>query len=742
MTIKQNHRSGISKNSSFNGGDGWDSPTEDTCTKKIEALEERLHLQDLISNLSAIFVNLPANKVDKQIEKGLKSIVEFLDIDRSGFGEYSEDLKEYRTTHSYSVPGIEPSPKGTVADVFPWYSRKLLNGEVVVVEDTADLPDEAAEEKEYCRQTGLKSQLTIPVSIGGNLVCALGFGAFRAYRDWSKEVIELLKRAAEIFAQAVYRKRADQLIQDHLANLKIQYKFEKLISQLSARFVNIVPADVDKQISKGLRSVAEFLNVDRSNLFKLSEDNKELIATHLYTGKGIEEIKRVAVNKQFPWATAQVLLGGSICFSTTEDLQVDATIDRRSFKKLGLKSNVTTPLFVEGKVKYALTAGMIRKERIWPEEIVPRLKLIGEIFVNAILRKEYIELLHKEGDKLKCALNDNAILTEQLKQDNKYLREEIKTTFNFENFIGKSGGLKYIFQKINQVASTDVTVLIQGETGTGKELVARALHLFSSRKNRSLIKVDCSSLPATMIESELFGHEKGAYTGAHARRIGRFELADNATIFLDEIGEIPIELQAKLLRVLENGEFERLGSSKTIKVDVRILTATNRRLKEEVDKGRFREDLFYRLNVFPLTIPPLRERKEDIPILVDSFVKRFSKKVGKKTMTIPDQVLSKLRDYSWPGNVRELQNIIERAVITTSGSIIKSIDCMVDRALSAPHMTLEANEHKFLREILEETYWRIEGKNGAAEILGINSGTLRSRMKKLGIKRPQLKNKT
>jgi PAS domain S-box-containing protein len=339
---------------------------------------------------------------------------------------------------------------------------------------------------------------------------------------------------------------------------------------------------------------------------------------------------------------------------------------------------------------------------------------------------------------LQRAIDEVSQLKNKLAEENIYLREEIKLAGDFDEIVGRSDATKYVLFKIEQVAPTDSTVLITGETGTGKELVARAIHSSSLRKDRPLVRVNCAALSPTLIESELFGHEKGAYTGATARKIGRFELANEATIFLDEIGELPLELQAKLLRVIQEGEFERLGSSKTIKVDVRIIAATNRNLKIAVELGGFREDLWYRLNVFPITVPPLRDRKEDIPGLVEHFVRRFSQKVGKRISSISPGSLRILQDYAWPGNVRELANVLERAVINTQGTVLRIVDHFEKPRVedsSQSERTLEEIEKEYITRILDNTGWRIEGRKGAAKILGINPSTLRTRMAKLGIQK-------
>ncbi|WP_300464557.1 sigma 54-interacting transcriptional regulator [Desulfobacula sp.] len=348
----------------------------------------------------------------------------------------------------------------------------------------------------------------------------------------------------------------------------------------------------------------------------------------------------------------------------------------------------------------------------------------------------------QEAEKQKQAAEEALFeiknLKEQLEQERAYLKEEIKLEHNHENIIGKSDALKYVLYKVEQIAQTDTTVLVLGETGTGKELVARSIHGFSNRKNRALVKVNCAALPSNLIESELFGHEKGAFTGSSSRQLGRFEIADGATLFLDEIGELPLELQSKLLRVIQDGEFERLGSSHTIKVDARIIAATNRNLEEEVQQGRFRDDLWYRLNVFPITMPPLRDRIEDISLLVEYYIRKIAKRMGKHTGIIPKNVMNTLQNYHWPGNVRELENVLERAVINSSGPKLHLVDDLNKpfAYLSKSLKTLEAVERDYIVRMLEQTHWKVSGKNSAAQILGLNRSTLRARMRKLDIRKP------
>ena len=327
-------------------------------------------------------------------------------------------------------------------------------------------------------------------------------------------------------------------------------------------------------------------------------------------------------------------------------------------------------------------------------------------------------------------------LKNQLEAENISLQQELQLDDKFGEIVGQSDAIKYVLFKVTQVAPTNTTVLITGETGTGKELVARAIHGASTRKDKPLIKVNCGALSPTLIESELFGHEKGSFTGAIARKQGRFELANGGTIFLDEIGELPPELQVKLLRVIQENEFERIGGSKTIKVDVRIIAATNRNLQLEVEKETFRQDLWYRLNVYPITVPPLRQRRDDIPLLVEHFTSIYANKSGKTISSVSPRAMQNLEVHSWPGNVRELANVIERAVIHTQGSVLQLVD-QWEPVVSEPGgtQTLEEVERDYIVRTLEKTGWRIEGKSGAATVLGLNPSTLRTRMLKLGIQR-------
>lgn len=415
--------------------------------------------------------------------------------------------------------------------------------------------------------------------------------------------------------------------------------------------------------------------------------------------------------------------------------------DRRLIE-VGILSDCIVPLIVGGKSIGTLGIGSTKKDQYCEADMQLLQDVANQVALAVANMRSYEEI----GE-----------LKARLEKENVYLREEIRTDHNFEEITGNSPALLAVLRKVEQVAPTDSTVLIYGETGTGKELIARAIHDRSERKKRPLVKVNCSAISAGLVESELFGHVKGAFTGALERHVGRFELADGGTIFLDEIGELPLATQVKLLRVLQEREFEAVGSNRPVRVDVRVIAATNRNLQESIRAGEFRADLFYRLNVFPVEVPPLRERSSDIPQLAMFFLARYSKKLGKEIQGISPQTLERLSAYAWPGNVRELQNVIERAVILSRGSVLELEPDLIPGltpaepprsaekvsettqparvASQAPSSTLEEVERAYIIAVLNQAGGVVEGQRGAAKILGLHPNTLRHRMRKLGLKR-------
>jgi len=505
-------------------------------------------------------------------------------------------------------------------------------------------------------------------------------------------------------------------------------KFETFISDLSTAFINVPVSDVDRKIEQGLQKVADFMGFDRCSIWQFLPEKDKMALTHSYELPGIKQPPTV-IEDEVPVWTSMWRRGEMFKVSDVDELPDNYWREKKYCQDMGgIKSFLFTPLNVGGAVVGLVSFASYRVKRAWPDLLVQRLRLLGDVFVSALERK-------RADQKIQKALAEIEELTHRLETENLYLRDQIKVEQMHEEIIGQSAAIRKVLLQVEQVAGTDSTVLVLGETGTGKELIARAIHRLSGRKDFAMIKLNCAALPPTLIEAELFGREKGAYTGALTTQVGRFEAADGSTIFLDEIGELPLELQSKLLRVLQEGQLERLGSSTPINVNVRVIAATNRDLARAVADGRFREDLYYRLNVFPISVPPLRDRVEDIPLLVWAMVKEFGKTFGKTIERIPKKNMDVLMSYRWPGNIRELRNVVERAMILCADSSL--VVELPERSVTAVSRitTLEEMERTHIHAALERTGWRVRGRNGAAEILGLKPTTLESKMKKLGVKR-------
>jgi transcriptional regulator with GAF, ATPase, and Fis domain len=434
---------------------------------------------------------------------------------------------------------------------------------------------------------------------------------------------------------------------------------------------------------------------------------------------------------RFPWTFERIRAGELAAFSSLCD--IPNPVDRESFGAAGVLSAVIVPLSVDAKVVGALSVHALRAERMWAPDVIQRLRTLASVFDQVLARKQ-------RDDALRAALAEVERLKEELQEENSNLRKARKAT-SVTHWMGKSPATCRVLEQIHQVAATDSTVLLLGETGTGKEVFAAQIHELGTRSQRPLVRVNCAAIPTTLIESELFGREKGAFTGALSRQMGRFELAHQATIFLDEVGDLPLDVQVKLLRVLEEGQIERLGSPRSITVDTRIIAATHQDLQRRVAEGAFREDLFYRLNVFPIRVPALRERAEDIPHLTWEFVAEFSKALGKRIDSISNESLIALQQYSWPGNIRELRNVVERAMIVATGPRLTIAVPAGSSIADRRSQKLVDVEKQHVRSVLEKTHWRIRGVGGAAERLGLKPTTLETRMARLGLKRPEHKQK-
>ena len=511
--------------------------------------------------------------------------------------------------------------------------------------------------------------------------------------------------------------------------LKERLGFEALLSDLSARFVNVSQKEIDQEIEQALKQILEFFQVDRCALIRAVKGNNTLEIAHIAQREGVSLFPdHLELSKDmFPWVFKRIVERHEVvAFESLEELPPEASVDKKSYESLGTQANLNIPVVVSRSHLYTLIIHTVHSERKWPKVYIPRLRVLGEILGNALERNRSSKELNERMQEIEA-------LKQKLETENIYLQKEVKILVEHSQIVGQSHEIEKVLAQAQQVASTDSTVLIQGETGTGKELLARLIHNLSQRKVRPMVTVNLASLAPTLIESELFGREKGAYTGALTRQIGRFELADKSSLFLDEIGDLAPELQVKLLRVLQEGTFERLGSSKSIHANVRIIAATNRDLAEEVRLGKFREDLYYRLAVFPIHIPPLRDRKDDISPLIKFFVNELAEKMGKRIQNVPRKTIEALQQYSWPGNVRELRNVIERAVIVSTNDILSVELDQLKKSTMSRINTLKEAEYVHIMEVLEKTGWRIKGLGGAAEILGLKPSTLYSTMSRLGI---------
>jgi PAS domain S-box len=660
--------------------------------KNKEILEERVGFENLAAAISASFVNIPPERLDDAIASALTNICRFFGVDHCGLFEV---LTDHRQIHLINIDeqGIRQKELLTLDIAFsahPLAYHWLVEEEEPLIFPVPEtLSREARGDPATWKQAGLRAILILPLRVGGQVTHLIGLFNHGIIHDWSVFPIPRLRFLGEIFAGTVLHSHAHERL---------------------------------------LRSEQRLADAQR--IAHLGSWDWDITAGELQWS---DEVYRIFGLE--PQAFGE----------TYEAFLASVHPDDRQLVKEAVDQSLADP----GKI-YSIKHRVVlpdggervvheRGEVLFDRDRNP-VRMVGTCH-DITEQKRAEEALQKAFDEIKS-------LKEQLEAENIYLREEMRLKEKVPERVGASDAIKYVLYRIGQVAHTRITVLLTGETGSGKNLFARYIHEKSDRRDKPFVNVNCAVLPPNLIESELFGREKGAFTGSTARQIGRFELANNGTIFLDEIGELSLELQAKLLKVIENGEFERLGNPNPVKVDVRIIASSNRNLEEEIKKGGFRKDLFYRLNVFPLTIPPLRERKGDITLLVKFYCETFSKIYHKGITKIPKDIMKTLENYDWPGNVRELINVVERAIITSDGPALRlagqisplpvgSVQEKVsDDTKPRQTKSLVKVEREHIRRALKETGWKIEGPKGTAQLLGINPSTLRARMRKLGIRRP------
>jgi formate hydrogenlyase transcriptional activator len=627
--------------------------------------------------------------MDDTIQASVSGLGAYLGGERGGIALFSEDRSSLAFKYGYFVPGVNKDLfEMDLARALPWYTAELRAGRPVIVPHVPHgVPPEAATELEFAASIGIKSNLSLPLKAGGEVLGVLGFDYLTTYRSWSLEFLSRLELLASVYATALYRRRANERLQK--AN------------------------DLNRSV---LASVP-------SEIVVLDRDGRVVAVNEAWTRSARREAipqARIGVGGDYVAAIEQAVAEGLVGVHEAGDVLrgVRAVL---SGEQSGLQATY----------RY----GRAGQERHYLLSISPSASGDGAVVLHTD-----VTLLEEAKAALETSLAEVRELKDRLEAENVILQKEARRAQGFDEIVGKSAALARVLGQVELVAETDSAVLLLGETGTGKDLVARALHGRSRRKDRPLVTVNCAAVPVALVESELFGYEKGAFTGAVQKTVGRFEVAHGGSLFLDEIGELPLEVQAKLLRVLQAGEFERLGSPKTIKVDVRVIAATNRDLEHEVREGRFRADLFYRLSVFPITLPPLREHPDDIPLLVWHFIARKQAQFGRSVKRVPERLMRSFVAHAWPGNVRELENVVERALIMTRGATLAVDPVFLRAAPVTPTMDLTASlaeiERAQVRTVLDECGWRISGKGNAADRLGLRRSTLQYRMKKLGIVRP------
>ena len=575
---------------------------------------------------------------------------------------------------------------------------------------------------EVMRQQGVKSYCVVPLTTAQRRLGALGFGSLQE-TTYDGSDLEFLQQVAKQVAVAVDNALNSQSVQSHQQDLARERDRLRLLLEVNNAVVSRLDLrDVFAATTASLRRVIPHV---LASLY-LYDSDKEVVSRHALdspSGKGLLQEGFVGPIDSTPAGPA-IRTGKPALFDEDDLKRLQSDVGRLLLAE-GVKSGCCVPLKSHNRLLGTINIASLRPGAFSQDDV----DLLSQV-ANQIAIAVENALAYRQIEELKDKLNKEKL----------YLEDEIRTEYNFEEIIGESAALKRILKQVETVAPTDSTVLIQGETGTGKELIARAIHSLSKRRERTFVRINCAAIPTGLLESELFGHERGAFTGAIAQKVGRFELAHGGTLFLDEVGDVPLELQSKLLRVLQEQEFERLGSNRTIRVDVRLVAATNRDLAQMVTDKQFRSDLYYRFNVFPITAPSLRARPEDIPLLVRYFAQKYARLMSKRIETIPAGAMTALAKYHWPGNIRELENLIERSVILSQGPDLHVPLGELKAPATSAHngvATLEAAEREHIQRVLRETKWVIGGPSGAATRLGMKRTTLQSKIRKLGISRDQ-----
>jgi len=664
---------------------------------------------EALIRLSEAIRTHPADDLFQVLVRELREVVQF-----DAVAQYDEELNKINWYMGERCkPGVKPSHDLKKEESIAWWVKQ--NQQVLVI-GAVHSEERFPQMMDLFRQCGIASLCALPLRTAHRRLGSLMVASSCPFM-YTDEEVRFLSLVVDQIALAL-----DDAL-NFQASKRAQERLELLLDLTNNVVSNLDLCEVLRAASASIRRVMRCDGVGVA-LPEPGTDRLRLYALDFPGNNGMLQEGMLPPDED---KTALAALHTGRAIRVTESDLSDDHLARA----VGVKSMCHLPLVTHKGVLGVLTLGSLEERAFSDEEVEFLTRVASQVAIaveNSIAYRQIAEL------------------RDQLAREKLYLEDEIRTELKFEEIIGKSDALRRLLAQVETVAPTDSTVLIYGETGTGKELIARALHNLSSRKANAFVKLNCAAIPTGLLESELFGHEKGAFTGAISQRTGRFELANRGTVFLDEIGEVPLELQPKLLRVLQEREFERLGSTRTLRTDARLIAATNRDLSAMVENQTFRSDLYYRLNVFPVRVPALRERRDDIPMLVRHFVQQFSRRTNRTIETIPSETMKALVRYDWPGNIRELQNVIERAVIISQGPVLKVPlgDLKSRVAVSAPEVKetsgknmrglLEETERKQILAALEQAKWIVAGPNGAAALLGLKRSTLQSRMQKLGIR--------
>jgi formate hydrogenlyase transcriptional activator len=678
---------------------------------------DRLATQyEALSRLSMSLASLMPEELSRNLAALLRTLIDFDFLDVIVFKQGTSEV----LWHSVGAGQFAPADVPIEETTFWWVHRQQ---QPLCITDWK-LDDRFAVRREALKRMGIeyRSLCRLPLRTPQGPLGVFSIASSRPH-DYSDEEVRFLSLAADQVALAISHALSRETSRRNQSELEAQSARLKLLGDLSNGVMANLPAnELLREVTVGIRRV---IPSDFALVTLLESESG--VCVNVCDMAEESMLAKEAVDSLGEMFAARVFSTGKAWIGNSEEFdQADAEGDPK-WTVAGFRNSCVVPLAGRDRILGVLALGKHEDIAYTKDEIDFLLQVSSQVAValeNA--------LVYGELRKLKNSFSEERV----------YLEDEIRSELNFEEIVGRSAPLQRVLRQVEVVAPTDSGVLIQGETGTGKELIARAIHNLSSRRDRPFVKLNCAAIPSGLLESELFGHEKGAFTGAIMRKAGRFEVADTGTLFLDEVGDIPLELQPKLLRVLQEHEFEKLGSTRTQQVDVRVIAATHRDLKQMGEEGKFRTDLFYRLHVFPLSVPPLRDRSEDIPILVRHYVDKYARRMNRRIETIPSHAMEVFTNYSWPGNVRELQNFIERAVILSPGSVLRPpLAELKQSALPSTNSTLstaEEAERDRVLQAIRASNWVIGGPNGAAARLGMKRTTLAYRIRKLNISvRPQ-----